>query len=267
MDIGTDKPGQGRQAQVPHHMIDLVDPDESYTLAMYQQQAYETIDDVLQRGKLPVLAGGTPLYVNAVVEGWVIPRVEPDLALRAELEAEAGRIGSEQLHRRLQSFDPAAAAGILPTNTRRIIRALEVIEQTGYPMSKQQGKAAPPYKILQICLQCDRSVLYDRIDARVDGYIERGLVEEVASLHGRGYSFDLPAMSGIGYRQIGEYVQGRATLPEAIQRIKWDTHTFVRHQGNWFRRAAGALKLNVTGGPPTGEALARVGDFLAFASA
>ena len=174
MDIGTDKPGQGRQAQVPHHMIDLVDPDESYTLAMYQQQAYETIDDVLQRGKLPVLAGGTPLYVNAVVEGWVIPRVEPDLALRAELEAEAGRIGSEQLHRRLQSFDPAAAAGILPTNTRRIIRALEVIEQTGYPMSKQQGKAAPPYKILQICLQCDRSVLYDRIDARVDGYIERG---------------------------------------------------------------------------------------------
>jgi tRNA dimethylallyltransferase len=134
-------------------------------------------------------------------------------------------------------------------------------------MSRQQSKSSPPYRIMQICLQCERSVLYDRIDARVDSYIARGLVDEVISLQDRGYSFDLPAMSGIGYRQIGEYLQGRATLPEAIQRIKWDTHSFVRHQGNWFRRAINAEKLDVTQGPPTVEALVQVGAFLAFATA
>jgi tRNA dimethylallyltransferase len=267
MNIGTDKPGPAQRARVPHHMIDLVDPDESYTLATYQEQAFACIDDIHRRGKLPVLAGGTPLYVNSVVEGWVIPRVEPDPAFRAALEDEAARLGSERLHRRLLELDPAAASTILPTNARRIIRALEVIHQTGRPMSAQQGKATPPYAILEICLQCDRSVLYGRIDARVDGYIDAGLVDEVISLHERGYNFGLPAMSGIGYRQIGEYLQGRATLPEAILRIKWDTHAFVRHQVNWFRRAANAEMFDVTNAPATAEVLSRTGKFLSFASA
>jgi tRNA dimethylallyltransferase len=265
MDIGTDKPTPRDRTLVAHHMIDLVDPDESFTLAQYQEQGFTAIDDVLRRGKLPILTGGTPLYVNSIIEGWVIPRVEPDLHLRQKLESEALEHGVERLYSRLLVLDPAAARNILPTNTRRIVRALEVIQRTGRPMSQQQARSVPPYTILPICLECDRSVLYKRIDERVDSYIERGLVEEVVSLHARGYAFDLPSMSGIGYRQIGDYLQGRATLSEAVQRTKWDTHAFVRHQGNWFRRNAAAHRINVTDSAPTDEAFGVIHDFLAFA--
>lgn len=262
MDIGTDKPSKADQARVQHHLIDQVDPDQSYTLALYQEQAYQAINSILARGKLTVLAGGTPLYVNAVVEGWTIPRVEPDRAFRAALEQEAAEYDPASLLERLRHLDPKAAETILPTNTRRIIRALEVIHQTGQPITAQQTKAPPPYHIFSICLECERTLLYKRIDDRVDSYIARGLVEEVASLHARGYPFDLPSMSGIGYRQIGDYLQGKATLPEAIQRIKWDTHAFVRHQQNWFRRAKDAYRLDVTSGSPAEEVIRVVADFL-----
>jgi tRNA dimethylallyltransferase len=266
MDIGTDKPSALDRAHVPHHMIDVVDPDQSFTLANYQEQATAAIQDIHDRGKLPVLVGGTPLDVNSLTEGWTIPRVEPDPAFREALEQLASREGPGPLYARLSELDPAAARSILPTNTRRIIRALEVIESTGSAMSAQQGKQAPDYRILSVCLQCERSVLYKRIDERVDSYVARGLVDEVRGLHERGYAFDLPAMSGIGYRQIGEYLQGRATLSEAIQRIKWDTHAFVRHQGNWFRRATSAHVLDVTESPPEQAATEIVRDFLIFAS-
>ncbi|MDQ6695578.1 MAG: tRNA (adenosine(37)-N6)-dimethylallyltransferase MiaA [Chloroflexota bacterium] len=240
MDIGTDKPGRAERDLAPHHMIDLVDPDEAYTLALYQEGAYATIDDVLSRGNLPIVAGGTPLYVNAVLEGWTIPRVEPDLALRAGLEKEAEEHGSEHLHASLKGLDPTAAAGILPSNTRRIIRALEVVLLTGEPISVQQRKVAPPYRMLTVGITCPRKELYRRIDSRVDRQIDAGLVDEVASLLGRGYLSTLPSMSGLGYRQIGGYLLGMSTLEESIQRIKWDTHAFARHQANWFRRAGEA---------------------------
>jgi tRNA dimethylallyltransferase len=263
MDIGTEKPSPEERARHPHHMIDLVYPDEPYTLALYQRGAYATINDILGRSKLPILAGGTPLYVNAVLEGWTIPEVEPDMELRAALEAEAASSGPEPLHRRLAALDPPAAQGILPSNTRRIIRALEVISLTGRPISEQQDKVPPPYRVLTIVLQCERPELYNRIDARVDQQIERGLVDEVASLQARGYGFDLPSMSGIGYRQVGEYLMGRATLHQAIQRIKWDTHAFSRHQGNWFRRARTAALIDVTGSDPFPQAQRLVSAFLA----
>lgn len=262
MDIGTEKPSAEERARLPHHMIDLVNPDDPYTLALYQRGAYATINEVLARGKLPILAGGTPLYVNAVLEGWTIPEVEPDMELRATLEAEAAADGPGPLHRRLAELDRAAAEGILPTNTRRIIRALEVIERTGRSISEQQAKVPPPYRILTIVLHCERPELYRRIDLRVDRQIERGLVDEVAALHARGYGFDLPSMSGIGYRQIGEYLTGRATLDQAAQRIKWDTHNFSRHQGNWFRRARTATSIDVTQGGPFPEAQRLVTQFL-----
>jgi tRNA dimethylallyltransferase len=265
MDIGTDKPGTEEQARIPHHMIDLVDPDESFTLALYQEQAYVAIDDILSRGRLPVLVGGTPLYINSVIEGWNIPRVEPDLILRAALEAEALMNGPATLYSRLKEIDPQAARNILPTNSRRIIRALEVIKQTGQAISAQQTKQPPPYNILPIRLECERSVLYKRIDDRVDNYIARGLVEEVEALHSMGYSFDLPSMSGIGYRQIGDYLQGLATLADAIQRTKWDTHAFVRHQGNWFRRKGDAHTFDVTYFPATEAALSLARNWLAVA--
>ncbi len=264
MDIGTDKPGWDVRERVPHHLIDVVDPDEHYSLALYQQDAYSAINDLLARGRVPVLAGGTPLYVNAVIEGWIIPRVEPDTDFRDTLWRAAEESGPAPLYERLRELDPASAATILPSNTRRIIRALEVIHATGKPMSAQQAKSPPPYTILPLLLECCRTRLYKRIDDRVDTYIERGLVGEVQKLHEQGYSYDLPSMSGIGYRQIGEYLLGRATLSEAIQRIKWDTHAFVRHQANWFRRVRGACRFDVTEGTPTVEVLRAVGAFLDF---
>jgi tRNA dimethylallyltransferase len=267
MDIGTDKPSKQDQARIPHHMIDLVDPDESYTLALYQEQAYRAIDDILARGKLPVLAGGTPLYVNAVIEGWNIPRVEPNLSYRDVLFREAEEQGSEVLHDRLRALDPDAATAILSTNTRRIVRALEVIELTGQPISAQQTKTFPPYSILPILLSCDRTILYERIDSRVDRYVERGLVAEVSDLHDMGYAYTLPSMSGIGYRQIGEYLEGKATLEHAVQRIKWDTHAFVRHQANWFRRVNNGHVLDVTHEAPAPEALRLVEAFLSVVQA
>ena len=262
MDIGTDKPSVHEREHVPHHMIDLVDPDEPYTLALYQSEAYKVIDDIIGRGKVPVFAGGTPLYLNAVLEGWTIPRVEPDMTLRAELEAEAANVGPEALHERLRSLDPAAAEGILRSNTRRIVRALEVIAVTGRTISSQQGKVPPPYRMLVVGLDAPRERLYERIDARVDAQVERGLVGEVESLHQSGYSFDLPSMSGLGYRQIGDYLQGKATLPEAVQRIKWDTHAFCRHQGNWFRRMKSAHWLDVSDTDPFDNAHGIVRSFL-----
>jgi tRNA dimethylallyltransferase len=258
MDIGTDTPLPADQARVPHHMIDLVYPDESYTLAMYQDGATENIKDVHARGHLPVLAGGTPLYVKAILEGWLMPRVEPDMALRARLEADARLRGSTMLHERLRSLDSLAAERILPTNTRRIIRALEVIELTGRPITEQQSRVAPPYDILTIALECDRSELYARIDRRVDSQIERGLVDEVRGLVERGYSMDLRSMTGLGYRQIGDYLRGRATLAEAVQRIKWDTHAFVRHQQNWFRRLTDAQRFDATPATPSDTLLSTV---------
>jgi tRNA dimethylallyltransferase len=262
MDIGTDKPSAEDRERVPHHMIDLVDPDEPYTLALYQQGAYSAIEDVLSRDRVPILAGGTPLYVNSVIEGWTIPQVEPDVMLRQALEREAGEAGPAQLHARLRELDPVAAENILPSNTRRIIRALEVIIMTGRPISEQQRKEPPPYRILRLGLACERSELYRRIDARVDRQVERGLVEEVAALHARGYPFNLPSMSGLGYRQIGDYLQGRATLAEAVQRIKWDTHSFARHQGNWFRRQHQAQWIDAMEHGPTEQAISLAGDFL-----
>jgi tRNA dimethylallyltransferase len=239
-----------------------VDPDEPYTLAMYQDEAYAKIEQILGRGKVPVLAGGTPLYVVTVLEGWEIPRVEPDVALRSALEAEVAVHGPERLHARLAELDAAAAAKILPSNTRRIIRALEVVERTGQPISGQQGKTPPPFDILQLGLTCDRSELYRRVDQRVESQFARGLVEEVQALHERGYSFDLPSMSGLGYRQVGDYLMGRATRNETVQRIKWDTHAFVRHQGNWFRRLIDTKWIDTTDSGPNDAALREVSRFL-----
>jgi tRNA dimethylallyltransferase len=188
-----------------------------------------------------------------------MPRVEPNPALRAGLEEEARQKGTAALHDRLRETDPVAAERILPTNARRIIRALEVIELTGRPITEQQTRVAPPYDVLTIALECERPELYARIDRRVDSQIERGLIDEVRGLVERGYALDLPSMTGLGYRQIGDYLTGRATLAEAVQRIKWDTHAFVRHQQNWFRRMTGATRFDATKGTPVEAVLAAIG--------
>lgn len=235
LDIGTAKPTARQQQRVPHHLIDIIDPDEKFTLALYQEMACAAIDDILAGGKVPLLVGGAGLYVRAVVENWEVPRVAPDERLRAELYRQAEEEGAESLHARLREVDPLAAERIEAHNVRRVVRALEVYLVSGTPISRLRGKRPSPYRSLQIGLTMKRAELYRRIDRRVDDMIEAGLVEEVRSLVERGYSPDLPAMSGLGYGQIGRYLRGEISLEETIGRIKYDTHRFVRHQYNWFR--------------------------------
>ncbi len=235
MDIGTDKPTVEERQRVPHHLIDVVEPNEDFSLAQYQDMAYAAIDNVLLRGRLPFLVGGTGQYVKAVVEGWSIPRVKPNEALRAELYQEAKAKGKLALHTRLRQVDPAAAGKIDPRNVRRVIRALEVYLETGRPISELQCRKPPPYRVLQLGLTMERTALYWRIDQRVDRMIARGLVEEVRGLVEQGYGYELPAMSGLGYRQIGCYLRGEITLAEAVHLIKRETRRLVRQQYTWFR--------------------------------
>lgn len=235
MDIGTAKATAEERARVPHHLIDVVDPDQVLTLAEYQARAYGAIEDIAARGKLPLLVGGTGQYVAAVVEGWRIPEVPPQPALRAALEAEAAERGSEALHARLAELDPPAAARIDHRNVRRVIRALEVCLTTGQPISELQRKSPSPYRLTQIGVTRERTALYERIDRRVDAMVAAGLVDEVAGLVARGYGWELPAMSGLGYRQIGQFFAGEVTLDEAIALIKKGTRRFTQQQHNWFR--------------------------------
>jgi len=233
MDIGTAKPTKEEQALVSHHLIDVVNPDEGFSLALYQSMALEAIKAIQRRKKRAFLVGGSGLYVWALLEGWRIPAVPPDPALRRELEARAKIEGSEKLYNELKQTDPAAAERIDPRNVRRVIRALEVNLQ-GTSFSGLQVKH-PFIDSIIIGLTANRVDLYRRIDDRVDNMTKRGLVAEVESLVARGYGFDLPSMSGLGYRQIGLYLQSKTDLPTAIQQIKFDTHSFARHQYNWFR--------------------------------
>ena len=235
MDIGTAKPTPTERARVPHHLIDIAAPDETVGLAEFQEMAYRAIEDIQSRGRLPLLVGGTGQYVRAVVEGWRIPRVPPDPALRAELEERAGREGPATLHEHLARLDPVAAARIDPRNVRRVIRALEVCLRTGRPISEQQGKEPPPYRILQIGLTLPRAQLYARADRRVEAMFAAGLVDEVRRLVAAGYDWSLPAMSGLGYIQFRPYFAGEATLDEVEQEIKRATRRFIRQQYNWFR--------------------------------
>ncbi len=233
MDIGTAKPAKEEQATVPHHLIDVADPDQDFSLALYQSKALGEIEDIQRRGKTAFLVGGSGLYVWALLEGWRIPPIPPDLALRHELESKARVEGGNSLYNKLKEIDPSAAEQIDPRNVRRVIRALEVGLQ-GTPFSQLQVKK-PFVDSIIIGLTTDRADLYRRIDARVDSMMQKGLLKEVEGLAARGYGFDLPSMSGLGYKQIGMYLQGKTDLPTAIQQIKFDTHSFARHQYNWFR--------------------------------
>jgi tRNA dimethylallyltransferase len=231
MDIGTAKPTREEQSRARHHLLDLVNPGEPFTLSQYQHLAYAAIADIHARGKLPFLVGGSGLYVRAVLEGLSIPRVPPNPERRAALERE----DSAALYARLQQVDAQAAERIDPRNKRRVIRALEVCEATGRPISELQWHQAPDYALLRIGLTLPRDELYERINARVDAMIAAGLVDEVQRLMAAGYDLDTPSMSGLGYRQIALYVKGEVTLDEAVRLLKRDTRRFVHHQYSWFR--------------------------------
>ncbi len=236
MNIGTAKPSATEQALAPHHLIDIRDPDQSFSLAEFQDLALAAIADIQARGRVPLLVGGTGQYLAAVLEGWQIPRVPPQPELRAELEQVALHEGPATLHARLAAVDPVAAARIPSTNVRRVIRALEVYLVSGEPISRLQERQPPPFRPRVIWLHRPRTELYARADTRIERMIAAGLVDEVAELLAGGYDWSLPAMSSLGYIQFRPYFAGQTDLASCIERLRFDTHAFIRRQEMWFRR-------------------------------
>jgi tRNA dimethylallyltransferase len=235
MSIGTAKPPPEDLRRVPHHLIDIVNPDEDYSLSIYQESANKIIEDTFKRSKVPFLVGGTGQYVWSVIEGWQVPEVKPDYEFRKQLEERVAKEGWECLFEELQRVDPLAAQTIMPTNVRRVIRALEIYKHSHKPASRLWRKKGTSFKSIIIGLTMERKALYEKIDGRVDRMIGAGLVDEVRRLLTMGYSIDLPAMSGIGYRQAAMYIEGKLPLDEAIAQIKTETHRFARRQYTWFK--------------------------------
>ena len=235
MDIGTAKVTPEERGDIPHHLIDIRAPDETISLGEYKELADAVIADILARGRLPMLVGGTGQYVRAVVEGWQIPRVPPQPDLRRELEELAAREGKEAVFARLQALDPASAQTIDYRNLRRVIRAIEVTLVAGRPFSELQTKQPPPWRMVQIGLTRPRERLYARADARIEAMLAAGWVDEVRRLLAQGYTPDLPSFASLGYREVVAYLAGDISLEEAKARIRRATRAFIRRQYNWFR--------------------------------
>ena len=262
MDIGTAKPTPSEQARAPHHLIDIRSPDEALTVAEYQRLAYKTIDDIHTRGGLPVLVGGTLLYIRAVVEGLRIPEVPPNPALREKLEELLAKEGRQALFELLQEKDPATSAVIDARNPRRLIRALEIVLTTGRSKVELEGSDPPPYTVLKIGLNRSREHLHERIGRRVDQMIHIGFVEETQRLLAAGYDDSLPAMTSLGYREIGVYLRGEISLEEAARLIKVETNRYVRLQYTWLRKMSNIEWVDMDAGDGHNKAFRLVEQFL-----
>lgn len=236
MDIGTAKPSREQLNEIPHYLIDVVEPDESWSLAIFQREAKRAIDHIHQKGKVAILVGGTGQYIHAVLEEWEMPSQPPNPEIRVALEDWAKEIGAQNLHKKLSLLDPMAAQKIDENNLRRTIRAIEVTLLTGRRFSEQKKKGTPIYDTITIGLWRPRVELYEIIDERIDVMIKEGFLEEVKALLRKGYRPDSTAMSAIGYKQLVDYLQGRITLKEALRLIKRNTRIFIRRQSNWFRQ-------------------------------
>ena len=235
MDIGTAKPTPEQRAAVPHHLIDVVDPDEEYSLAVFLRQAHAAIQDIQYRSKLTFLVGGTGQYIRGLLEGWKVPEVPPDWELRRTLEERARQQGPAALYEDLVRLDPAAARRIDPKNARRVVRALEVRQALGDGHSSEPKRLAPQFEAVVFGLTLDRAALFQRIDDRGDRMIEAGWVAEVERLLSRGYHDGLPSMSSLGYRELAQHLSEKASLEEAVAEIKGNTRRFARQQYAWFR--------------------------------
>ena len=235
MDIGTAKPTAEQISVIPHHLLDIVDPDEPYSLALFLRHARAAIADIHDRGRLPMLVGGTGQYVWGLLEGWQVPEVPPAPELRAELEARVNADGGDALYAQLRAVDPDAADRIDPRNVRRVIRALEVHQLSGGTSGSAPRRIAPDFHAMIVGLRLDRADLYSRVDRRVDQMLELGWLDEVRTLLQRGYAPELPSMSGLGYRELSQHLQGDVSLEDAADAAKRRIRRFARQQHAWFR--------------------------------
>ena len=236
MDIGTAKPTAAERARVVHHMVDFVEPDESFDAAQYAARAREKIIELDQQRITPFVVGGTGLYIKALLYGLFDEKVS-DPEIRDRLKAEAGTHGIQFLHERLSRQDPETAKRLHPNDTYRILRALEVIATTGQAISKHHKKHGffdQPFASLKIGLEMDRTLLYERINRRVDAMISAGFLDEVKSLLARGYSADLKPMQSIGYRHMTDYIEGRLNWAECVRTMKRDHRRYAKRQLTWF---------------------------------
>ena len=238
MDIGTAKPAREELEEVPHHLINLIAPDKSWSVSDFVNNAKTLIEDICGKGKLPIVVGGTGLYLNALIEGYSFPEIKKDVQARLKLEHEAKVFGSLHLYERLKKIDPDTAANIHYNDTKRIIRALEVYELTGHPMSLLRTKDAESleFKPVIIGLELDRHELYKRIEARIDEMLSKGLVDEVSGLIKEGYDPKLTSMQAIGYKEVAEHLHGKYTYDELVNILKQNTRNFAKRQLTWFRR-------------------------------
>lgn len=237
MDIGTAKPSPEEIARVPHHLIDIVNPDETLSLAVFQSMAQGIIAEIHARNKMPFLVGGTGQYVRAVTQGWTPPEVTPSARMRDELGRMKDERGHEWLYEKLKMLDPEASEKIDARNYRRTIRALEVIFTTGRKFSEQRGSGESPYQLITVGLNRPREELYQRVDERIEKMFADGLLDEVKGLLEHGYSPSLPSMSAIGYRECVSVVKGQMTAEQAKVEMRRLTRVFVRRQANWFKES------------------------------
>ncbi|MFP3983324.1 MAG: tRNA (adenosine(37)-N6)-dimethylallyltransferase MiaA [Desulfurivibrionaceae bacterium] len=242
MDIGTAKPGVRERERVVHHLIDIVDPADTYNAGRFIRDAGRAIEDIAERGRLPLLVGGTGLYMKALLEG-LSPMPQIPEEVRKKLKKQLNHFGNEELYRKLQEVDPVTADRISINDSQRLIRALEVFETAGRPWSdfiaedeKGHHQEKRRYNPLKLCLNCTREVLYDRINRRTGKMIEDGLIQEVEGLLARGYSADLPAMQAIGYQHMINYLDGIWGKDEAIDLMARDTRRYAKRQLTWFSR-------------------------------
>ena len=243
MDIGTAKPSQEQRTRAIHHLIDVVDPDEEWNVSLFINRAKELSEEILQKGKVPLIVGGTGLYLNAFINDFSFPLAPASDKIRQELFTKP----VEELRKELEKADPASAAKISPNDKKRTVRALEVFLQTGTAISELQKNRERDDLVL-ICLEDERDRLYTRINERVDNMMRMGLAEEVASLLQKGYSKDLVSMQALGYKEIVEYIENRLTKEEAVELIKKRTRNFAKRQISWFGRFKNAHRIDISSG-------------------
>ncbi len=261
MNIGTAKPTEEELAAVPHHLVNILPPDASYSVADFQQQAKKLIQEISARGHLPIVAGGTGLYIKALLEDYQFNSVSEDTALRRELEEQAEREGALALHARLEQLAPQEAQRIHPNNVRRVIRALEAA-LSGEQIN-QFGADEMPYDAIVIGLTMERSALYERINRRVDIMLKSGLEEEVRSLLERGISADCQSMQSIGYRQMVWYLECSMPYEQAVDKLKQATRNFAKRQMTWYRQMPYIQWITLASEPNYEEALSRISEMLA----
>lgn len=249
MDIGTAKPTKEEMENIPHYLIDEIEPDEEFNVAIFQEKAKKYLEMIYNKNKIPILVGGTGFYIQALVYDINFMETNNDYEYRSYLEKLAKEKGNQYIHEILKKVDPVSALKIHPNNVKRVIRALEYYKQTNKPISQhneeEKNKKVSPYNTAFFCLNMKRETLYKRIEQRVDKMIEAGLIEEVQALLKKGYSPDLVSMQGLGYKEIVPYLQGKISLEEAIYILKRDTRHFAKRQLTWFKRQENPYWINI----------------------